>query len=93
MIGRKMTAATSMINSVAWLDEASQTVRLLRGSSEDGSMKGNMLTPAVATTPKTESRWRGSADPVAARGEAERQHCGRRTTRAGVPPSVQGIAP
>ena len=50
MINRKTRAATSMINSVVGLLEASQTVRLLR-TSEDGSRNGNRLTPAVATTP------------------------------------------
>ncbi len=34
-----------------WLEVESQTVRLLRGSSEDGMMKGNIEKPAVRITP------------------------------------------
>ncbi len=40
------------MNSVIWLEEASQTVRLDRGSSEEGSMKGNIDTPTVEMMPK-----------------------------------------
>ena len=52
------TAATSITSRVNWLEEESQTVRLLLGSREEGRMKGNMLTPAVATTPASASRTR-----------------------------------
>ena len=52
MIGRKTIVAPSMMNSVIWLDEASQTVRLDFGSIEDGMRKGNSDSPAVAMMPK-----------------------------------------
>ena len=51
MIGRKNSAAASISPSVDLLDEASHTVRLWLGCDEDGSRKGNMLKPAVVTTP------------------------------------------
>ena len=34
-----------------WLDVESHTVRLLRGSSDDGMMNGNIEKPAVRITP------------------------------------------
>ena len=37
-----------MIFRVRWLEDASHTVRLARGSSEDGNRNGKMLSPAVA---------------------------------------------
>ena len=40
-----------MMTSVRRLDEASHTVRLALGSSDDGSRKGNTLSPAVVITP------------------------------------------
>src|SRR3569833_4387290 len=43
--------ATVMMARVRALDEASHTVRLDCGSSEDGSRNGNKLTPAVPMIP------------------------------------------
>ena len=40
-----------MIPNVRWLDVLSQTVRLDRGSTEDGMINGNMETPAVPMMP------------------------------------------
>ncbi len=40
-----------MMNRVVRLLEASHTVRLLCGSSEDGSRNGKRLSPAVVMTP------------------------------------------
>src|SRR6202021_1436518 len=48
MSGRKTAVTNSIIFKVKWLDDASQTVRLALGSSDEGSMKGKMLRPAVA---------------------------------------------
>src|SRR5947209_2291762 len=42
MRGTKISAHTSMMNSVTWLDEESQTVRLCCGFSDEGRMNGNM---------------------------------------------------
>jgi hypothetical protein len=63
MIGKKITVTTSIIISVSRLDDESQTVRLAFGSSDDGSMNGNRLRPAVAmmplkTTMPSQSRFR-----------------------------------
>ena len=44
-------ATVSMMISVGRLEDASQTVRLALGSSEDGSRNGKRLRPAVAMTP------------------------------------------
>ena len=63
MSGTKITAAISITPKVVWLEDASQTVRLLLGSREEGRMKGNMLTPAVATTPATLSALAIQAKP------------------------------
>ena len=41
----KITVTTSMMNRVKWLEDASHTVRLDLGSSEEGRMKGNIETP------------------------------------------------
>src|SRR5665213_2742668 len=54
-MGRKTTVTQSMINSVTWLDEAFQTVRLDRGSIELGRMKGNIDRPTVEMMPMTAS--------------------------------------
>ena len=48
MMGRKIPVETSMMNSVKWLDEASQTVRLEFGSIDDGRINGNIASPTVA---------------------------------------------
>ena len=46
-----MSVAQNMIDSVSGLETLSQTVRLERGSVDDGITKGNMDAPAVAITP------------------------------------------
>ncbi len=46
-----MITAISMICSVIWLEVESHTVRLLRPSSDDGMMNGNIEKPAVRITP------------------------------------------
>src|SRR2546429_9772436 len=51
MIGRKISTAISMTNSVSWLDESSHTVRLALGSDDDGRMNGNIASPGVAMMP------------------------------------------
>ncbi|MNS85110.1 hypothetical protein D3C72_1189640 [compost metagenome] len=61
MIGMKMRATTSMMNSVIWLDDASHTVRLDFGSTEDGRMKGNIASPTVEMMPKMASELESSA--------------------------------
>lgn len=52
-----------MISKVERLDEASQTVRLALGSSEDGSRNGKVLSPAVAITPATATPLAINANP------------------------------
>src|SRR5256885_6099023 len=51
MRGTKISAHTSMMNSVTWLDEESQTVRLCCGFSDEGRMNGNMDAPTLAMMP------------------------------------------
>ena len=51
MIGRNTITANSMICSVMRLEVESHTVRLLRPSSEEGMMNGNIEKPAVRITP------------------------------------------
>ncbi len=43
----------NMISSVNRLDAESQSVRLLRGSSDDGMTNGNIAQPAVRMIPVT----------------------------------------
>ncbi|MNL45283.1 hypothetical protein D3C87_1679170 [compost metagenome] len=57
----KMRATTSMMNSVIWLDDASQTVRLDFGSIEEGRMKGNIVRPTVEMMPNMASELESSA--------------------------------
>src|SRR5689334_13593599 len=54
MIGRNTMARHIMRNKVPWLDDASHTVRLERGSTEDGIRNGNRAKPAAAMVPATE---------------------------------------
>src|SRR5471032_1820885 len=75
----KMAVTTSMMNKVMWLDEESHTVRLARGSIDDGKMKGNMVAPtlrmmlailtALASRAGTSrrARWKANASNGAAR--------------------------
>ena len=49
----KMITAISISPSVCWLDEASQIVRLLRGSVLDGIRNGNSAKPAENKVPMT----------------------------------------
>ena len=51
------------MNSVNWLDEASQTVRLLAGSVTEGIRNGNSAHPAVRITPATAVPLNSSARP------------------------------
>ena len=53
--GRNSAVAISMMNSVSRLEDASQTVKLLLGSSEDGMSNGNSEMPAVPMIPAIES--------------------------------------
>src|SRR5512142_728516 len=46
-----MTTTQNMIASVPWLDTASHTVRLDRGSLDEGMTNGNIAKPAVRITP------------------------------------------
>src|SRR5512142_3018669 len=47
-----MTITTqNMMASVRWLDTASHTVRLERGSIDEGITNGNIANPAVKITP------------------------------------------
>ncbi len=46
-----MQVATSMMNSVRWLDDASHTVRLACGWIDDGKMNGNIDAPTLSTMP------------------------------------------
>ena len=72
--GRKITTAQNMICSVRWLDTASQTVRLLAGSLDDGMMNGNSAKPggqhdagdARRTTARTRAPARRRADATSA---------------------------
>ena len=50
-MGRKITTAISMMPSVRWLLDASQTVKLLPGCDEDGNRNGKRLTPIEPMTP------------------------------------------
>jgi hypothetical protein len=54
MMGIKNTTASSMIQRVKRLEEASHTVRLARGSMDEGIMKGNRDIPRVSITPVME---------------------------------------
>jgi len=50
-MGRKIRVASSMIQSVSWLEEASQTVKLAFGSLDEGRRNGKRARPAVAMIP------------------------------------------
>ncbi|MNN85823.1 hypothetical protein D3C81_2031560 [compost metagenome] len=39
------------MNSVKWLEDESQTVRLARGSMDEGRMKGNIDAPTLRMMP------------------------------------------
>ena len=56
-------------------------------------MKGNMLTPTVATTPKTEMPLAISASPVAAQGEGDCRQGGAEEAQAGCRHQSKGMAP
>src|SRR5579863_499160 len=92
MIGRKTAVATVMMISVVRLDEASQTVRLAFGSRDDGNRNGNRLTPAVATTPATESALATKARPPRRIKLKPAAAMAPRTPKAGAA-SSQGAAP
>ncbi len=51
IIGIKIITVTSITINVSWLDDASHTSKLEEGVDDDGSMKGNILTPTVAIIP------------------------------------------
>src|SRR5450830_10873 len=51
MRGMKTAVTTSMMNRVMWLDEESHTVRLARGSIDEGKMNGNMAAPTPRMMP------------------------------------------
>src|SRR5512143_2716206 len=61
-----------MICSVRWLDTESYTVRLLRGSLDDGMTNGNSAPPAVSTTPVTAAEERTNASIARRRAAARR---------------------
>src|SRR5690625_2811195 len=54
-MGSNTTVAISIIHSVRWLEEASQTVKLWLGWLLLGSSMGNKLTPTVAIIATTAS--------------------------------------
>ena len=51
MGGKKMMTETNIKNKVIWLDDASQTVKLLLGWVDEGKIKGKRLNPAVDIIP------------------------------------------
>ena len=76
-MGRKITVATSMMKSVSWLDDASHTVRLAPGSSEDGRMNGNIDRPTVEMMPSDRELAGDEGQHVASQPQSERRRPAR----------------
>ena len=70
MVGTITSPATVTMESVSSLETESHSVRLASLMREDGTMNGNMLMPAVATTPPTPTELAVKAAPPLRRADS-----------------------